>query len=193
MPDALKHQSAGNDVKTTQRKDEKALAVIDKLVKAFPDREDLQASKSYCLGRLGRLDEAFRICNRLQAARNTPRVQHLKIFLDKQQGFLSDTSVAPAPISPSPGPDGVLTPALAKKLEIVRRNIEREFSEFRTREAEATSTIQKLRSELLERRQNTETLQDRNEELERLIAEVSSDVVGLGIAPKSAPRSEGVV
>lgn len=187
MNEAVQHQLAGEATRLIrERQDEKAIVILDKLIGALPHREDLHASRAYCLGRLGRLDEAYEVCDHLGASSTTPRVQHLRMFLDKQTG-VSSTQPKPA-VSNEPnvasGPIIEGVPAsLAEKLERVRLDIEKEFSQYRARDREATATIQRLRTRSQERDQVFEATQERNDELEKLLGELGTELATFSEVP----------
>ena len=167
MIEAQQHQLAGEATRLIrERQDEKAIVVLDKLIAILPHREDLHTSRAYCLGRLGRFDEAYRLCNRLSDMSNTPRVQHLRMFLDKRMRERppQDRPSSVRALDLSIAKDASQLPqSLAEKLERVRHDIEREFEQYRTRDFEATATIQKLRIRVHEREQALRSFEERNE------------------------------
>ncbi len=191
MIEAQQHQLAGEATRLIRdRQDDKAIAVLDKLIAVLPHREDLHTSRAYCLGRLGRFDEAYRICKRLNEVSDTPRVQHLRMFLDKRMRERPQQERPPAvrALDLSLATDASQLPrSLAEKLERVRHDIEREFEQYRTRDSEATATIQKLRMRAHEHEQALHSSERHSEELEELLAELGTELAAFSDGPALSP------
>ena len=187
MTEASQLQLAGEASRLLKaQQDEKALAILDKLVEAFPDHEEILASRAFCLGKLGRFDEAYRIADRLSSVNHTQRVEQLREFLDARQASSKPT---PAPAQESAGTKNlfsVLTVTtdessreLAKKLEQLRSNLEQEFQKYQEQEQQSQQTIAELKLQLRERESLLAETKTKNDELETLLTDISDDVAQL--------------
>ncbi|PCJ56773.1 MAG: hypothetical protein COA73_11595 [Candidatus Hydrogenedentota bacterium] len=183
MTDASQLQLAGEASRLLKaEQDDKALAILDKLVDAFPDHEEIVASRAFCLGKLGRFDEAYAVCDEMSAANHTQRVEQLRTFLDARKAAQSEP--------PAAAPTRMIFPtltvtsdessrALAGKLDQVRKNLEQEFHQFQQREMEAESTIDGLQQRLRDRESSLAETKSQNDRLEQLLADISTEVAEL--------------
>ena len=188
MQDAVRYQWADEATRLLKdRQDARALEILDKLIAAYPDREDLLVSRAYCLSRLGRHGEAAAIHQRLaNSAASSERVQRLGLFISKKAGPVF--AAAPQEPAASAGVAAPEKPALAKKLETIRDRFANEIESHRVQHEESAAAIQRLRARLTERETAVQALASKNEELESLLTGLSTEVSGanLGASPSLA-------
>lgn len=180
MQDAVRYQWADEATRLLKdRQDARALEILDKLIAAYPGREDLLVSKAYCLSRLGQHDDAAAIHRRLsESAAPNDRVQRLGLFISKRAAPVFELPAA-SKEPEAPAFSIAVPPVLARKLEVVRQGFEQELETFRGQHAESAAAIERLRTRLAERENAVVTLTQKNEELESLLTGLSNEMAGL--------------
>lgn len=178
------------------RHEDRALAILERLVVAMPHREDLQIALAYCHGRLENVPDAHRICARLESTGDSLRVRQLRSFVNRQakryglnlHAFDAEPAdTAPSTDRPLPGmlgPD-VSDASLVARLTDIQQRLERELHSIRDRETHATALAKHLEEDLNDERDRAQVLEARTAELEDLLAEF-----GLQSLDESSGRNE---
>ena len=159
-------------------KNAQALEILEALSEAYPDDASVITSKAYCLGKLGRLDEAFGLCEQLGRIDSTGREAEVRGFLNRRRaraagGAARDGFAKQAFMKDS-------RPA-SKRLDQMRANLAKEFDGIRSREREASSRIESLKRNLEDREQALSSAITRNAEFEHILSELRDEIRQSGL------------
>ncbi len=150
---------------------QEALVLLDGLGQAFPSNEDIVSTRVYCLGALGRLEEARGLCGQLPEHAHSRKAK-LSAFLDgreleRTRQAAAENSAPPSPASLQDTRSIIGSRDLSLKLEGIVATMETEFRTFQKRDQKAGETIKALRRSLAAREKALELSLHQSTEFER--------------------------
>lgn len=172
MSASERHQLMAEASRRLRRDDTNgALAILDQLAEAFPFHEGVASSRAYCLGRLGRYDEAWATFQKLGKTPTDPRAAKLRDLLEARARAAADGTVSPETRDRAQ--------KLKQRLDSLRTDLDSEYERFKSRESESMRHIETLNESLTRREQALKSSHRQNREfatnldqLNRKLAEI---------------------